>query len=65
MDGVTLTNLDVLSNSSLATTEGTLLQCLQHCYTAFGLFDLLLPILIGLMLIKLHVAASMFCGANC
>jgi len=36
MDGVTLTNLDVLLNSSSATTEGTLLHCLQHCYTAFG-----------------------------
>lgn len=37
MDGVTLTNLDVLLNSSAATTEGTLLHCLQHCYTPFGL----------------------------
>jgi len=36
MDGVTLSNLDVLLNSSTLTTEGTLLQSLQHCHTAFG-----------------------------
>ncbi|ESO12543.1 hypothetical protein HELRODRAFT_187909 [Helobdella robusta] len=36
LDGVTLVNLDVLVNSSNGTIEGTLLQKLDSCKTAFG-----------------------------
>ena len=36
LDGMTLRNLDVLVNASLGTTHGTLLECLNHCNTAFG-----------------------------
>jgi len=36
LDGVTLANLDVIVNSSTGTTEGTLLERIQHCSTPFG-----------------------------
>ncbi|KAL3892164.1 hypothetical protein ACJMK2_004398 [Sinanodonta woodiana] len=36
LDGVTLKNLDVIENSSTGTLEGTLLERLDNCSTAFG-----------------------------
>ncbi|XP_077869467.1 DNA mismatch repair protein Msh6-like [Saccoglossus kowalevskii] len=36
LDGVTLANLDVLENQTTGTTEGTLLERLDHCCTPFG-----------------------------
>ena len=36
LDGMTLRNLDVLINSSLGTVQGSLLERLNRCSTAFG-----------------------------
>ena len=37
LDGVTLTNLDIVQNSSTGTIEGTLLERLDQCSTPFGM----------------------------
>ncbi|XP_048456588.1 DNA mismatch repair protein Msh6 [Rhincodon typus] len=36
LDGVTLTNLELLQNATTGTREGTLLEQLDHCCTYFG-----------------------------
>ncbi|XP_026882910.2 DNA mismatch repair protein Msh6 [Electrophorus electricus] len=36
LDGVTLTNLEILQNGSTGGPEGTLLECLDTCCTPFG-----------------------------
>ncbi|NXB81440.1 MSH6 protein, partial [Donacobius atricapilla] len=36
LDGVTLVNLEVLQNGTNGTTEGTLLERIDSCYTPFG-----------------------------
>ena len=37
LDNVTLINLDVIPSGPDATSEGTLLDRLDHCSTAFGI----------------------------
>ena len=36
LDGVTLTNLEVIENATNGTLEGTLLERLDNCHTPFG-----------------------------